>query len=502
MSRIRSLGLLAATCLALPAAATTLIPGNLVVLTEGAGVGGGTYADNQAAPITLMQFSHNGTSSASYVNALVLPQTSSGANSAISGEYGSSSEGGLELTADGKHLVLMGYGVNAADFNADPTKYGTAVNDPSKQTALGQSGSLTANNQTPGSTYTPVSRVVAVVGADGSVDTTTQLYNVFNGNNPRSVASKDGTSFYVSGQGVSGDNTGGVFYATKGATSATAITGLDTSSKTASQDTRMLGFGPDGQLNVSVDTKGGSNNARDFIGTLGTDPTSLYDSGNGPTQLNGYGTAASGKYKVNSATGNSLYTSSSKLQTNLSPESYFYADANTLYVADSGNSKNNSGSDTLQDDGGLQKWSLIGGVWTLDYTINAGLLNFVTNPNASSPANTSGTTGLFGLTGQVMPDGTVELFATNATIGDTDQTYLYGITDVLTNKTKDSNESFTKLATAPADSNFKGVAFAPSAIAAAAVPEPATYASMILGFAFAGGAIRRRQRAARKASMA
>lgn len=496
MTRTKLALLLTAVALAAPAAATSLIPGNLVVLTEGAGVWGGTgsYVDNAAAPITLIQFAHTGTSSASYVNSLVLPQTGSGHNSAISGEYGSSSEGGLQLTADGKHLVLMGYGVNAATFNANPTKYGTAVNDPTKPTALGQSGSLTVNNQTQATKYTPVARVVAVVGGDGSVDTTTQLYNVFNGNNPRSVASKDGTNFYVSGQGVSGDNTGGVFSATKGSNSATAITGLDTSGKTAAQDTRMLGFGPDGKLDVSVDTKGGSNNARDFIGTLGTDPTSLYDSGNGPTQLNGYGTAASGKYKVNNANGNGLYTTSTKVQINLSPEAFFYADANTLYVADSGNPKNNSG-DSLQGDGGLQKWSLIGGVWTLDYTISAGLLNFVTNPNINA-GHTSGTTGLFGLTGQVMPDGTVQLFATNATIGDTDQTYLYGLTDIVANLTKAAGEHFTMLEAAPADSNFKGVSFAPSASATVgSVPEPATYASMILGFALMGGAIRRRRRA-------
>ena len=38
MPRTRLLGLFAATCLALPAAATSLIPGNLVVSVEGAGI--------------------------------------------------------------------------------------------------------------------------------------------------------------------------------------------------------------------------------------------------------------------------------------------------------------------------------------------------------------------------------------------------------------------------------------------------------------------------------
>jgi hypothetical protein len=73
-------------------------------------------------------------------------------------------------------------------------------------------------------------------------------------------------------------------------------------------------------------------------------------------------------------------------------------------------------------------------------------------------ANTAsaGTTGLSGLTGAVVGN-TVDLYATNYTVGDLDQTYLYGITDSLSATTKPTGESFTVLATAPVDSNFKGV---------------------------------------------
>ena len=81
----------------------------------------------------------------------------------------------------------------------------------------------------------------------------------------------------------------------------------------------------------------------------------------------------------------------------------------------------------------------------------------------------------------------VELFATNYTIGDTDQTYLYGITDVLGDLTAQAGESFATLETAPADTTFKGVAFAPSS----AVPEPSTWAMMLLGFVGLGFAARR-----------
>ena len=54
----------------------------------------------------------------------------------------------------------------------------------------------------------------------------------------------------------------------------------------------------------------------------------------------------------------------------------------------------------------------------------------------------------------------VELFATDFTIGDTDPTFLYGITDVLA-ATIQPSEAVTQLVKAPDDSNFKDVAYAP-----------------------------------------
>ena len=131
--------------------------------------------------------------------------------------------------------------------------------------------------------------MVAVIGQNGSVNSTTALYNIFDQNNPRSVYSVDGTSFYVSGQGDFPDATGGVFYATLGSHSATSITGADAGGGD-SQDTRTV-MVYDGQLYVSTDSKKGSTN-RSFIGTLGSKgslPTTEANGGNGPTMLSGYG---------------------------------------------------------------------------------------------------------------------------------------------------------------------------------------------------------------------
>ncbi|WP_036169139.1 PEP-CTERM sorting domain-containing protein [Massilia sp. 9096] len=459
------------------------IPGNLVVSVEGNGVRGavsGSYTDNQAAPLTLFQYSHSGTASATYVNALVLPQTASGNNAAVSGEYGSSSEGTLQRSGDGRYLTIMGYGVNAAAFNANPTAYGTAVNDPTKPAALGQSGSLS------GQGYTPVARVAALIDANGKVDSSTTLLGVFNGNNPRSVASVDGSTLYLSGQGVSGDKTGGVWVAQRGATSATAVTGLDTSKGAAAQDTRIVEI-VNKQLYVSVDSKQGSGSNRDFIGTLGSAgnlPAGLANGGNGPAQLNGFGTSNAGKYVITTGNGNGVNAAGQTIS--LSPEQYFFATASVLYVADSGIPKNSSGSSTLGD-GGLQKWvnsSADGsGAWSLAYTLSNGL-NLVAN-NAAG-----GTTGLLGLTGAVV-GGQVELFATNYTIGDLDPTYLLGISDDLAALIKPAGEAFVTLDTAPADSNFKGVAFAPAADTSD-VPEPGMVAVMLAGLASMAAARRRK----------
>jgi hypothetical protein len=433
-------------------------PGNLIVSVEGNGVVGesGTYADNQAAPLTLLQFTLNPsnptTVPAQFVDSLVLPQTGSGANVAVSGEYGSSSEGALHLAGSSQYLTIMGYGVNAAAFNANPGSFSTV----STNTALGQSGSQT------GQGYTAVPRATALIDPYGNVNSSTAIFNIFNANNPRSTYTVDGTHIYVSGQGTSGDATGGTFYTTLGSGSATSITGTDGGSG-AAQDTRDVQIF-NNTLYVSLDSKSGATN-RSYIGTMGTPPaTTLYNSSNGPTQLttaNSSAVAVTSTGKLTLTAGETNGVNSTGLQINLSPENYFFASSSVLYVADSGGGKQTSATSCLGD-GGLQKWvntkSNGTGTWELQYTLAAGL-NLVVN-STCNPSNTDGTTGLIGLTGVVVGSN-VELFATNFTIADLDPTYIYAITDVLA-ATTNPGTSFTQIAAAPADSNFKGVAFAPT----------------------------------------
>jgi len=186
--RLKSALLAAATLLAgsglTSANAFGFTEGDLVIDTVT-----GTTLD-EASPMTLEEFNlSSGGTVATPAGSLTLPQTQDGANSPISGEYGSASEGFLEQSVNGAYLTIMGYGVNANTFNSDSSAYGTA--------ALGQTTSLT------GQSVTTVPRVVALIGGDGSVDTTTALTGVFNTNNARSAVTVDGSSFYISGQGAS-----------------------------------------------------------------------------------------------------------------------------------------------------------------------------------------------------------------------------------------------------------------------------------------------------------
>ena len=434
---------------------SSFTPGDLVIET----VTGTTL--NSASPMTLQEFSlGSGGTTANSVGTFTLPQTANGANWAISGEYGSASEGFLTQSVNGQYLTIMGYGVNANTFNTAPlSTYGT--------TALGQTTSLT------GQSVTTVPRVVALIGGNGSVDTTTALTGVFNTNNPRSAVTVDGTSFYVSGQGASKtDPTQGVFLANLGATTATvidnstdtralaissAVTGTNT--LYVSRDYNPPGSGAQNFTNVSSLTGPAGGLPTSSTGLVTTHiipPASPLSLGGNNGSINLTASLANGVN--NSRIGNFVY---------LSPEQYFFANSTTLYVTDSGQPKNGNPDKAALGEGGLQKWSFNGTTWVLDYDLFAGL-NLVDNATANASDPTApGVTGLFGLTGEVV-DGNVELFATSYGLNELSPSYLYEITDVLsdTMASQVNGESFTTLFAADSDVSIRGVALAPTPLPA------------------------------------
>ncbi len=164
------------------------------------------------------------------------------------------------------------------------------------------------------------------------------------------------------------------------------------------------------------------------------------------------------------------------------PFGLWFANKDTLYVADEGDGSNAYSTATgtytdaaAQTTAGLQKWVFNGTSWTLAYTLSAGLNlgtpytvpGYPTGDNAAtglpwSPA----TDGLRNLTGRVNPNGTVTIWAVTSTVsggGDqgADPNKLVAITDNLSATTPAANEQFWTVRSAGFGEVLRGVAFTP-----------------------------------------
>jgi hypothetical protein len=152
----------------------------------------------------------------------------------------------------------------------------------------------------------------------------------------------------------------------------------------------------------------------------------------------------------------------------ITPFAFFFANPTTVYVADEGS----SGNPDEVPLAGLQKWKLIGGKWTMLYTIQNGLdLGVPQNVpgyvdyNTGDPVPTT-TTGLRNLTGIVKPDGTVTIYAITAQSssisgGEPDPDRLVAVSDPIDATTLPRSDQFITLQESGAGQVFRGVAFAP-----------------------------------------
>ena len=146
------------------------------------------------------------------------------------------------------------------------------------------------------------------------------------------------------------------------------------------------------------------------------------------------------------------------------PFAIFFANPTTMYVSDEGT------GDALDkaSHAGLEKWSLVGGVWQLDYVLTQGLIGVVdTGLNgADGPYPDVTTIGLRNLTGVVSGDQ-VTLWAatsTSSASGDNgaDPNKVVVITDQLPATTMTdavTGESFTTVLGPTYGTAYRGVAF-------------------------------------------
>ena len=176
-------------------------------------LGDGTKAMNtqEAYPMFLDEYRLEGRS-AIHVGTIALPTETTAGNYRCLGVGSALTSSFLSRTADGCYLLVTGYDASAGE-------------KPVSKSA------------------SEVRRVVALIDADGNVNTTTGLTGVFNKSDIRDAASKDGYEIYVSGGGGETGN-GGVWLTTRGSNNATCVS-------SPVFDTRNVKF-YDGELYIST----------------------------------------------------------------------------------------------------------------------------------------------------------------------------------------------------------------------------------------------------------
>jgi hypothetical protein len=146
------------------------------------------------------------------------------------------------------------------------------------------------------------------------------------------------------------------------------------------------------------------------------------------------------------------------------PFGIWFADANTLFVADEGDGVKLGVSGKVTTFAGLAEYKLVNGVWNAVAIFKRGLLDQPTY-NQGLPWNIK-TDGLRNIAGKVNADGSIAIFATTSTVSDelvhdsgADPNQLVSIT--IGADSTPANTSFTVLQTAAAGERFGGVAVAP-----------------------------------------
>ena len=407
--------------------------------------------------------------------------------------FPSKSEIGLHLSLSGKYLTFMGYvaPVDAIDISNSNTP-----------------GAVDPTNPVGEDTY----RAVAAVGANGRFHFTET--NAYSGNNGRSAILNDldgNDIFYTAGNAGNGANP-----QPDGIILGAGAQGIDEvkapeGSQSPGMPTPFASFNVT-ELGAKADKIGKDDN---FRGMTVYNNVVYYTKGSGSNGVNtvyfvdttgkacpsGTGLPAAGAklptsalmYDLGNLQANGLPsnlcvlagfpTTLAKNTTGVSyPFGVWFADANTLYVADEGDGYT-GGTDlythaAAQTGAGLEKWVLntAAGKWTLAYTLQGGLdlgkpyspIGYPTGSNsATSLPWAPATDGLRNLTGYVLGN-TVVVYAVTSTVsggGDTgaDPNKLVGILDPLSNTsaTAAAKEYFVRLRSAGFAEVLRGVALTP-----------------------------------------
>jgi hypothetical protein len=452
--------------------------------------------------ITSRIFLDHSTPSGNVINSIEVPNSLdswiTGSSDQLVTSFSSKSELALHLSTDGHYITFMGYVAPANTLDVSNSNTPMAL-DPT--------------NPVPSSYYHAVARV----DRWGHFDFT--LTNAYSGNNGRAAILNNtwgNDVFYTAGNAGNGANPQPTNVVLGAGAQVVTFVDQPESNQTPGLPTPVGSFsvtelgdkadkiGKDDNYrgmtvfnNVLYFTKGSGSNGVNtvyFVDTTGTAcpngvglPSSSASLPTSPIDTTGVNIQKNGVPTNMCVLAGFPITSNKAVNPVNFPFGLWFADANTLYVADEGdgtatydaatNIYTDAAAQTLA---GLEKWVFDSSskTWKLAYTLQNGLdlgrpytvPRYPTGMNAATGLPWSPTTdGLRNITGRVNDDGTVTIWAITSTVsggGDTgaDPNRLVTITDALNNTAAGpaAHEKFRSLRTAGFGEVLRGVSFGPT----------------------------------------
>jgi hypothetical protein len=418
--------------------------------------------------------------------------------------FESKSELALNVSTNGQDLSFLGYDAPVGTIDASNSNT-PGVFDPTNPDVSGLNGALTA-----GGHY----RVAGNLSSDGRWTFTDT--NAYSGDNGRAALLQNtggADDFVTAGNDNNGntgkkayptvpddliDATGAQIFARSSAAQGTQTPGAPTQLATfsiaqlgdaadkAGKDTNFRGLTEFDD--VVYYTKGSGSNGVNTVYFVDTTGTACPD-GVGLPKADAPAPAPGSTYQMCVLKG--FNTQLAATDTNDFPFGLWFANKDTLYVADEGNGSFATSTDPANDPyqdaqdevgngyTGLQKWTFNGTEWVKDYTIQNGLdlgrpyavSGYPTGDNTAAGGTgepwAPATDGLRNISGRANGDGTVTVYATTSTVsgsGDQggDPNQVVAVTDSLHDDALPSHEQFHAVAPARFGVRYGGVAVLPA----------------------------------------